>query len=71
MGGDRLQAFNHQRKYPWGNVPAFDLVNLASNEGIHYNKGLDLLFAGRNPYRWAQEHETDRPGDKLPEIFEM
>ncbi|KAI1761376.1 hypothetical protein GGR53DRAFT_469374 [Hypoxylon sp. FL1150] len=51
IGGPRYQAYNHQRKYPWGNVPAFDLVNLASNEGVHYSKGLDLLFAASGDIR--------------------
>ncbi|KAI1779819.1 hypothetical protein F4818DRAFT_154522 [Hypoxylon cercidicola] len=51
IGGHRFQTFNYQRKFLWGNVPAFDLVNLASNEGLHYTKGLDLLFAASGDIR--------------------
>ncbi|XXG94485.1 hypothetical protein Hte_000742 [Hypoxylon texense] len=51
MGGPRQQAFNHQRKYLWGNVPAFDLVNISSNEGVSYTKGLNLLFAASGDLR--------------------
>lgn len=35
-------------KYLWGNVPAFDIINLGSNEGEKYTGDLRLLFAG--PY---------------------
>lgn len=31
----------------WGNVPAFDVLKLASNEGEAYSKDLRLLFAGK------------------------
>lgn len=34
------------RKYLWGNVPAIDVVNLASNEGREYDGEINLLFAG-------------------------
>jgi hypothetical protein len=33
-------------KYLWGNVPAFDILKLASNEGEAYTGDLRLLFAG-------------------------
>lgn len=33
-------------KYLWGNMPAFDLVQLKTNEGADYDKPLSLLFAG-------------------------
>ncbi|KAI1499527.1 hypothetical protein F5X99DRAFT_430658 [Biscogniauxia marginata] len=31
----------------WGSTPAFDILNLKSNEGINYSKDLDLLLAGK------------------------
>lgn len=34
------------KKYLWGNTPAFDVLNLESNEGVDYNEQLNLLFAG-------------------------
>jgi hypothetical protein len=34
------------KKYLWGNMPAFDLLNLKCNEGAAYNGDLCLLFAG-------------------------
>lgn len=33
-------------KYPWGNVPAVDVLNLPANEGGHFRGPLRLLFAG-------------------------
>lgn len=30
----------------WGNVPALDVIQLVSNEGLDYNRSLKLLFAG-------------------------
>jgi len=36
-------------KYLWGNVPAVDVIQLAQNEGINFQKPLDLLFAGKPP----------------------
>ncbi|KAI1376191.1 hypothetical protein F4677DRAFT_84451 [Hypoxylon crocopeplum] len=51
VGGARLQFFNHQMKYPWGNVPAFDLLKLESNEGTGYGKDLNLLFAASGDIR--------------------
>ncbi|KAL7628839.1 hypothetical protein AAE478_000354 [Parahypoxylon ruwenzoriense] len=51
IGGPRLHTFNDQKKYLWGNMPAFDLLNLTSNEGTNYNKKLDLLFAASGDIR--------------------
>jgi hypothetical protein len=34
------------KKYLWGNIPAFDVVRLESNEGSGYSGDLRLLFAG-------------------------
>lgn len=30
----------------WGDIPAFDVLNLAKNEGADYGKDLALCFAG-------------------------
>ncbi|KAI2467246.1 hypothetical protein F4781DRAFT_444529 [Annulohypoxylon bovei var. microspora] len=51
MGGPRLRVFNFKKKYPWGNMPAFDLLNLASNEGINYKRDLNLLYAASGDIR--------------------
>jgi hypothetical protein len=34
------------KKYLWGNIPAFDVLQLGSNEGENYKGPLRLLFAG-------------------------
>ncbi len=33
-------------KFLWGNMPAFDVLRLESNEGVKYGGDLSLLFAG-------------------------
>jgi hypothetical protein len=45
MGGPPMTIFG-AKKYLWGNVPAYDVVKLASNEGNAYSGDLRLLFAG-------------------------
>lgn len=49
------------RKYLWGNVPAFDVLQLRSNEGEAYDGQLRLLFAGE--YLFFSKHceQTDSP----------
>jgi hypothetical protein len=32
--------------YPWGNVPAIDVLNLAQNEGNDHCPNIAILFAG-------------------------
>jgi hypothetical protein len=32
--------------YYWGNVPAFDCLNLAENEGVSYGSALNVLILG-------------------------
>jgi len=44
VGGGKNVVFN--RKYLFGNMPAFDVVRLEHNEGLDYRKDLELLFAG-------------------------
>lgn len=45
--GPFVDMVSHGRqKYLWGNVPAFDLLNLQQNEGVDFAKDLRLLFAG-------------------------
>ncbi|KAI6349206.1 hypothetical protein MCOR25_010692 [Pyricularia grisea] len=39
------------KKYLWGNTPAFDVLNLESNEGVDYNEQLNLLFAASGDLR--------------------
>ena len=34
------------KKFPWGNIPALDVLQLDSNEGSDYEGELHLLFAG-------------------------
>lgn len=45
MGGGLGVQFGGT-KYLWGNVPAFDILEIASNEGEAYAGDLRLLFAG-------------------------
>jgi hypothetical protein len=49
MGGPVLHPFGAaaaKKKYLWGNVPAFEVLQLPSNEGADYNKDIHILFAG-------------------------
>lgn len=46
MGGPPMQLFNDRKKYIWGNIPAYDVLQLERNEGEGYRGALDLLFAG-------------------------
>ncbi|KAL2833788.1 hypothetical protein BDW59DRAFT_156589 [Aspergillus cavernicola] len=39
------------RKYLWGNVPAFDVLQLESNEGDQYSNDLRVLFAASGDLR--------------------
>ncbi|KAF2174400.1 hypothetical protein K469DRAFT_756748 [Zopfia rhizophila CBS 207.26] len=50
VGGRGLIPFGGQ-KFLWGNMPAFDLVNLSSNEGMDYNGHLKLLFGASGDLR--------------------
>lgn len=34
------------KKYLWGNMPAIDILQLDTNEGLGYTADLHLLFAG-------------------------
>ncbi|KAI1394162.1 uncharacterized protein F4822DRAFT_39208 [Hypoxylon trugodes] len=61
MGGPRLQVFNYQMKYLWGNMPAFDLLNIPSNEGVDYAKPLSLLFAASGDIRNVVKTITSLP----------
>lgn len=47
-------------KYPWGNVPALDVLNLAKNEGSNTSQDFRLLFAGTEPNMYR---------DKFPDHF--
>ena len=39
------ETFGHLR-YLWGNIPAYDILNLQENEGAAYDRDLNLCFAG-------------------------
>ena len=41
----RHQASGH-RKWLWGNVPGYDVLQLEKNEGRDYDKDLSLCFGG-------------------------
>ncbi|KAL7808180.1 hypothetical protein V8C26DRAFT_304456 [Trichoderma gracile] len=49
--GDEGQVPFGGKKYLWGNMPAFDVLNLGSNEGDGYGKQLNLLFAASGDLR--------------------
>ncbi|KAI0849407.1 hypothetical protein F5Y00DRAFT_269392 [Daldinia vernicosa] len=38
-------------KYPWGNVPAFDVIQLKHNEGVDFQNPLNLLFPASGDMR--------------------
>ncbi|OJJ76995.1 hypothetical protein ASPBRDRAFT_49989 [Aspergillus brasiliensis CBS 101740] len=44
-------SFLGPNKYLWGNIPAFDVLQLGSNEGDGYNGDLRLLFAASGDLR--------------------
>ncbi|KEY75023.1 hypothetical protein S7711_01362 [Stachybotrys chartarum IBT 7711] len=50
MGGGIGQVFG-SKKFLWGNVPAFDVLQLESNEGIGFKTDLRLLFAASGDIR--------------------
>jgi hypothetical protein len=33
----------------WGNLPQYDIMKLADNEGLNFDKELELCFAGKFP----------------------
>ncbi|RSL68405.1 hypothetical protein CEP54_002901 [Fusarium duplospermum] len=48
-----------RRKNVWGDVPAFDILELAENEGATYDEDLAILFAGKyspNPLCYFRKH---------------
>ncbi|KEY73762.1 hypothetical protein S7711_03071 [Stachybotrys chartarum IBT 7711] len=48
--GGGYQEFGN-KKYPWGNIPAFDVLQLSSNEGVAYDEDVSLLFAASGDLR--------------------
>lgn len=38
--------FNVEHTLPWGGVPAYDILQLERNEGLDWDRDLNLLFAG-------------------------
>ncbi|KAL2293460.1 hypothetical protein FJTKL_05361 [Diaporthe vaccinii] len=51
VGDGPLQVAFGGRKYLWGNVPAFDILQLVANEGEAYDRPLRLLFAASGDLR--------------------
>ncbi|KAL8703599.1 MAG: hypothetical protein Q9201_003224 [Fulgogasparrea decipioides] len=50
MGGPILQPFG-DLNYLWGNIPAFDALNIDQNEGVAYGGNLNLCFAASGDLR--------------------
>ncbi|KAI0410710.1 hypothetical protein F5X98DRAFT_368641 [Xylaria grammica] len=49
------------KKYLWGNVPAYDVLHLHSNEGDHYDGHISLLFAASGDLRHVVETIAQLP----------
>ncbi|KAJ5540228.1 hypothetical protein N7513_008560 [Penicillium frequentans] len=49
------------QKYLWGNVPAYDVLKLGSNEGEGYAKNLNVLFAAAGDLRNVVKTIVDLP----------
>jgi hypothetical protein len=47
--GDGIGKHFGATKYLWGNIPAYDVLQLESNEGKNYARDLRILFAGVCP----------------------
>ncbi|KAI1349390.1 hypothetical protein F5Y01DRAFT_327459 [Xylaria sp. FL0043] len=45
LGGIWDQVLFGVVKYHWGNVPAFDVIQLGQNEGVNFQDPMNLLFA--------------------------
>lgn len=52
--GEGLGAVFGDKKYLWGNVPAFDLLRLDANEGSDYDGELRILCAGMSFYYFGE-----------------
>ncbi|KUI70772.1 Histone-lysine N-methyltransferase SMYD3 [Cytospora mali] len=48
-------------KFLWGNMPALDILKLQENEGVAYNKPLNLLFAASGDLRNVVKTITSLP----------
>jgi hypothetical protein len=78
MGGPILNPFSAasaKKKYLWGNVPAYEVLQLSSNEGADYNKDLRILFAGMSSQfcltRVYQMKSYAKKSTQLPETSGM
>ncbi|KAG7002098.1 hypothetical protein G7Y79_00029g063940 [Physcia stellaris] len=60
-GGPPIQVFGHLN-YLWGNIPAFDVLNIKCNEGQEYAKDLDLCFAASGDLRNTMCSVNGLPG---------
>lgn len=45
-------------KHFWGNTPAIDVLRLDKNEGVDYDKKLNLLFAGKSEKALLRLHDS-------------
>ncbi|KAK9782094.1 putative MYND-type zinc finger protein samB [Seiridium cardinale] len=50
-GGRPDSSFDDNKKFLWGRVPAYDVLNLEANEGSGITSDLDLLFAASGDLR--------------------
>jgi hypothetical protein len=76
--GDDIGKHFGATKYLWGNIPAYDVLQLESNEGKSYARDLRILFAGVCPAylnTFASPAlclpKTDISFQKHQEIFEI
>jgi hypothetical protein len=46
-------------KFLWGNTPSFDLLKLKDNEGLEYDKDMNILFAGKNEHKFQLDCQNN------------
>jgi hypothetical protein len=54
-----LDAQENPLKFLWGNTPSFDLLNLKDNEGLEYDKDMNILFAGKNEHEFQLDFQNN------------
>ena len=62
-----LQVFGHLN-YLWGNMPAIDVLNLGKNEGLNYEKDINLCYAGESFSRILFVYTSHHHRGRLPTI---
>lgn len=58
-----LECKHRPVKFFFGNLPAYDILNLPANEGVHYNRDLRLLFAASGDLRNVVKTLVSLSGD--------